>query len=303
MRYFALKIDNHGNYLSVADFEKPVGASTLQAINIDNTSNILIAGLFSGTCDFDPGAPVYTLSSSSGSTSAFIYKLDPSGNFAWAKNIDGIYSGYGVFLTQDANSGNSYLSASYNNAIDADPGPAVFSLVSPTITGITGTPIPITANFICNLDASGNFITAAAVPVLNNFSSDPQGNLHTIGRLNNLPMDFDPGPGTAILSSTVISMYIGKYSSPVTGLPVFREQSLALELYPNPCRSKFMLNVQGGANESLWISIYNELGEKLNESDIKCGSMVDITNYPQGVYIITVRNKTGMTAMRKIIRE
>ena len=53
-----------------------------------NGSNVVVAGSFTGTVDFDPGAGVYNLSSA-GDTDAAVLSLDSAGSFAWADRMGG----------------------------------------------------------------------------------------------------------------------------------------------------------------------------------------------------------------------
>lgn len=54
------------------------------AVKVDGSGNVYSIGTFSGTCDFDPSAATFTLTSS-GNQDVFISKLDVSGNFVFAK--------------------------------------------------------------------------------------------------------------------------------------------------------------------------------------------------------------------------
>jgi hypothetical protein len=54
-------------------------------LGVDLKGNIVLAGLYSGSIDFDAGA----LMSPTGDLDLFLTKLDPSGNELWAKSFDG----------------------------------------------------------------------------------------------------------------------------------------------------------------------------------------------------------------------
>src|SRR6185437_3324020 len=57
-------------------------------IATDSSGNVYTAGTTSrGTGDFDPGPGVFNLTNSSGNANTFISKLDPAGNFVWAKQF------------------------------------------------------------------------------------------------------------------------------------------------------------------------------------------------------------------------
>ncbi|MBL0048958.1 MAG: hypothetical protein IPP32_12775 [Bacteroidetes bacterium] len=71
---------------------KSFGGATNEAGNalaMDQSGNILIAGNFTSTVDFDPGAGIYNMIAPFGLSDLFVTKLDPLGNFIWAKKIEG----------------------------------------------------------------------------------------------------------------------------------------------------------------------------------------------------------------------
>src|SRR4029078_109702 len=89
---FVLKLDAAGNFQWV----KQMGGTQMDqawGISLDPSGNILTTGHFEGTVDFDPGSGTYNLVSV-GSLDAFISKLDPNGNFIWAKQVGGTLIDY-----------------------------------------------------------------------------------------------------------------------------------------------------------------------------------------------------------------
>lgn len=85
---FISRFDNNGNFSWVRQFAGPDG-ETPYAMTTDVADNIYLTGLFTSTCDFDPGPAVYNLTSLNFSTDVFISKLDLDGNFIFAKQIGG----------------------------------------------------------------------------------------------------------------------------------------------------------------------------------------------------------------------
>lgn len=99
------------------------------SIKTDQNNNVYTVGLFIGTVDFDPGIGVFNLTSV-GEKDAFICKLDPAGNFIWAKQ-------YGDSASIDEKSaleidplGNLYITNSFLGTVDFDPGAGSFYLTS-----------------------------------------------------------------------------------------------------------------------------------------------------------------------------
>ena len=95
------------------------------AITADPAGNILVTGSFSGTTNFDPGPGVYNLTGSDLGTDIFALKLDPSGNFLWAKGMLQTSSisqhNYGTSVSTDS-AGNVYLAGAYSGTVNFDPG-------------------------------------------------------------------------------------------------------------------------------------------------------------------------------------
>src|SRR5688572_3020433 len=65
------------------------GADYGQCIAADTYGNVYVAGMFTGTADFDPGPGSTSLSSNSGSNDIFLAKYDATGIFQWVQQIAG----------------------------------------------------------------------------------------------------------------------------------------------------------------------------------------------------------------------
>lgn len=172
----------------VADYD--IGIS----IAADASGNVYTIGNFRTTADFDPGAETYNLTSA-GENDVFISKLDPSGNFLWAKRIGGADNDDGLSIALDA-AGNVFATGVFRLTTDFDPGAGVFDLTSAGEADI----------FILHLDASGNFLWAKQMGgVASDFAFsialDALNNVYTTGPFGDTA-DFDPGMGTFNLTST-----------------------------------------------------------------------------------------------------
>jgi hypothetical protein len=186
------------NLLTAQNFEwaKRIGGGNHDeglSIALDASGNVYTVGFFQGTVDFDPGTGTYNLTSA-GDADIFISKLDPSGNYVWAKQMGGTSHDEGVSIAIDA-SGYVYTTGVFWGTADFNPGAGTYEL-----TSFAGPDI-----FISKLDASGNFVWARQIggistDVSTAIALDTSGNVYTTGYFWGTP-DFDPGPGTYNLTS------------------------------------------------------------------------------------------------------
>jgi hypothetical protein len=190
--FYILKLERAGNF-SWAKSIGSVDEDISWAIASDAVSNVYLTGKFSDTVDFDPGPAVFNLTVTGG-VDCFILKLDASGNFVWAKQINGIGVEEGFSIAVDF-AGNNYVTGRFTNTVDFDPGPGIFNLTSMGDFDI----------FICKLNSAGNFVWAKACGETytdqgNGISLDSYGNVFTTGNFYGT-VDFDPGAGTYNITS------------------------------------------------------------------------------------------------------
>jgi hypothetical protein len=186
-----MKLDNNGNFL----WAKSVGGTQSEGslgMDVDNAGNVISIGRFQGTFDFDPGAGVFN-QSSAGNFDIFVLKLDPSGNFIWARKIGG--PGYeDATSVQTDDNGNVLFTGSFGNTVDMDPGAGILNFTA------AGSDI-----FVLKLDGSGSL--AWAKQMTGTLSS--HGSELVVDNSNTIyytgwfwgNVDFDPGPGASTLTS------------------------------------------------------------------------------------------------------
>ncbi len=165
------------------------------AITSDQSGNLIYGGYFIGTGDYDPGAAVFTLTST-GSNDIFISGLTASGNFSWAVNAggtgdDGVYS----LDTDD----NSVLAATgyFSGTADFNPAPG-------TVSNLTSAGQKDV--FILTMDFAGQF---QWVKKAGSTTDDlgkkviigPAGEISTSGTFTGT-VDFNPGNATNNISSS-----------------------------------------------------------------------------------------------------
>ena len=201
---FVSKLDAGGNFV----YAKQSGGTTSDngnSVAVDASGNVYLAGDFSGTADFDPGAGAFNLTSA-GQADIFVSKLDASGNFVWARGMGGTGIDIASMIKLDA-SGNIHINGGFGVTADFDPGAGTFNLTSAGNEDV----------FISKLDASGNFVYAVRLggtlgEVATSIAVDVSGNIYSTGGFEGTA-DFDPGAG--IFNITVagdLDVYVHKMS-------------------------------------------------------------------------------------------
>jgi hypothetical protein len=200
---FILKLDASGNFIWV----KQIGGSgvdDLNAMTIDATGNVYFVGTFNGTCDFDPSASTFNLSSN-GARDVFVSKIDNNGSLVWARSMGGTGQDYGYGITLDITN-NVYVVGEYVNTVDFDPS---------TSASYTATSNGGKDAFILKLDPVGNFsnVTPFGSALGNDNATsifvDASNNQYITGSFTNTT-DFDISANTYTLTSLVSTAYILK---------------------------------------------------------------------------------------------
>lgn len=235
---FVEKLDANGNFLWV----KQMGGSGFDnglSVTLDASGNVYTTGNFQGIVDFDPGVGEVNLISA-GSYDIFVQKLDANGDFIWAKQMGGPNFDRGHSIATDASS-NVYITGMFSEIADFDPGKGIANLTSAGDYDIFVEKLDTNGNFLwakqiggnewdqgnsIAIDASQNiYITGSfnGVFVLKldsygdllwtkqmkgtgsatgqSIAVDHSGNVNIIGYFYETT-DFDPGEGTANLTST-----------------------------------------------------------------------------------------------------
>jgi len=171
---------------------------------LDGNGNLVVAGYFAGTVDFDPGPGVFNLTTSP--RTIFIAKYDSFGNFVLAKAIGGTSTIFLNDLAIDA-SGNIYITGKFSGVLDIDPGPGVVNLVSSSSN-----------IYIAKYDFEVNYVYGKSLGGLSDdeglsIELDNNNNLYLTGSFADV-VDFDPGPGNAILvSAGQQDIFFAKYDA------------------------------------------------------------------------------------------
>lgn len=200
---FIQKLDPQGNALWTADFGSPFG-DYAWSVEADEVGDIYTTGTFFGTVDFDPGASVMNLITST--QSVFLQKLDEDGNLIWAFNIEGNAHESRLKIDKD---GYILLSGYFNGTIDLDPSAGVTSFTAPVNPH----------GFLAKYDGASNLIWAKELNAsnyiyINGLESDETGDIY-IGGYFEGDVDMDPSGVTNFLTASFgnSNSYVAKYNS------------------------------------------------------------------------------------------
>ena len=217
---FVAKHDASGNLLWVKTFGGPLN-DQVKDVTVDRDGNVVMAGEFYGSVDFDPGVGVDSLTALANtgpSTSwdwlgAVVWKLNTDGNYLWARAYDGLLFDSGVSVAVDGD-GNIAFSGVVAGPIDLDPSPE--RTVAPSPFGGMGD------IFVSVFTPSGilkwaNRLGSSGYEIGQSVAFDSTGALYVTGSFQRT-IDFDPGDGMESLTavgadSNPTDMYISKFDN------------------------------------------------------------------------------------------
>lgn len=188
---FVQKTDPNGNLLWAKAMGGEAGDYGTK-ITTDAAGNVYLTGVFQLTADFDPSDGEYLLTAT-GSLDIFILKLDPDGNFVWARHFEGTEyeesNGIGVDTA-----GNLYVSGYFYNELDFDPSDGEYFLTPGFGDG-----------FLAKLTTDGDFQWAQKFggpdfELATGMKTMPNGEVYISGNFEGT-VDFDPTDEEAILTA------------------------------------------------------------------------------------------------------
>jgi gliding motility-associated-like protein len=268
---FVCKLNSDGNFV----YAKQFGADGRGlSLDVDEEGNVVFAGFFKATVDFDPGPGTHYITSS-GSWDAFLAKLDKSGNLAWVQQYgDSIFGFAANSVVLDAHS-NIYLTGWFQRTVDFDPGPAIHNAAGDSTADL----------YLTQLDAAGNFLM---VSHLNGSAYEGGyamalscGSLYITGGFSGT-VDFDPGADTSMLTANTGlggDAFITRYDlHPLSAAALTANAD----------------TVCSGAPVSLGVSGNNESGSNWEWYESSCGGIHtgtgnEITVYPSSTNTYFVR--------------
>lgn len=179
---------------------------------VDVLGNAGVTGFFTHEAHFDgaPGsAPLTTFGGD-----IFVARYDASGAYLRADQL-GFYPALVAFSTNNAMaraaSGNLYVAGPFQGLVDLDPGPDTAYLMSHSTQSI----------YIAKYDAQGTYQWAFQLNNRGDFAAfggplsialDDHENMYVTGHYRGT-IDFDPGPGTLLMTSLGWDLFLAKYNA------------------------------------------------------------------------------------------
>jgi len=239
---FILKY-NAGNELLLAKGFGGDSGDQLKALHHAANGDLLVIGHFASTeVDVDAG-PDTVLLGTAGGYDILVQRYSPDGTMLWARSIGGTGSDIGYGVATDSN-GDVYLCGyTSSDTVDLDPGPGVevFTGNGPDIV-------------VVKLSADGDYIWGMRIGGGANDSGnaiaiDSQDHLFVAGAFGDVNVDFDPGPGTAELSSSSAAetdLFIAQFNPDGTFVDAFDVGGAGMDAISNmACTTSGRLWVTG----------------------------------------------------------
>jgi hypothetical protein len=204
---FVQKLDTNGNFIWARVF--PGNDFTwLESIALDAAGNVLIAGSFSGTTDFDPGAGVANFTSV-GIQDMCLLKLNSAGIHQWSKRVGASGQFCSPYMAKADAAGGLVVAGNFDGPMDFNPGAGTVNLAPAGLEDV----------FVLKLDATGNYAFAKKFgggdyDSPETINIDAAGNLYTSGSFWSASVDFDPGgPTTNVNLLGMEDFFIQKLNS------------------------------------------------------------------------------------------
>jgi hypothetical protein len=293
---FVAKYDTDFNLEWAHTFGRPNSSNNEDghAIMFDLEGNVIVAGEFRSTADFNPDPNEEFVINSVGIASEFFLKLTSDGTFVWVKTIgamsaDGTinYSEVVHDLATDAE-GNIYATGHYVGHMDADPSDAVYNLVA----NGGGTQL-----FNLQLDADGNFVWARSYGAGTNLSAEgrsiavnPFNEIVVSGRFQGT-MDFNPGGDPYLLSSNFSSYGSFLMSIEPGQLNLPQSQTTSIKVYPNPFSQEIYFST-----DLISVELYDATGRLVHKASHT--DRLTAPGLPRGVYFVKMTTDAGTETVK-----
>lgn len=300
-----VKLNNNGNFIWAKSLPIAPNAQLFYTSLTANASCVCATGFFSGTADFNPDPLTSYNLTDSGNLDVFILKLDPSGNFQWAKRIGGASEDVGFAIT--LGSGNEvYTAGEFWGNVDFNPSIALADTFNVHTSGGAGA-------FVCRLNTSGNFVWAAGLgdqgqqSFAHAIATDEFGYIYTAGEFIG-PCDFDPG--VELTDTFTLNSFNGSTDIFIHKLGQNNSIGISeniptneMSCFPNPTNGLLNIHITT-PNENALAEVYDNVGAiVLTKKLYSETSIIDLRNFADGLYFVKLMNGNNMITSKKISKQ
>ncbi|WP_430413065.1 T9SS type A sorting domain-containing protein [Kordia sp.] len=291
--YYIHKLDTNGNFI----WARTAGGSSDEigrGIALDSNENIYFVGYVADSGDFDPTSSTYNVTVT-GAYNAFIAKFNSSGNFQWAKNIDGVnVRSDATDIAIDVDD-KVYFIGSFQFTPDFD-----FSNTTNTMTSNGNDDI-----FVQKIDGDSNFIWAKSIggsswDIPYGIKIGPQNQIYIAGTFTG-SVDFDFTTNTDNQNrGSGYNIFTSKWKDPeVLSVNTFENQQSYI--FPNPAKERINLSFQKNIQE-VDITLFTVSGELLFKKKFQHIEKVTLPlqNISRGIYFLNVTGNS-ITETHKLI--
>jgi hypothetical protein len=296
---FVSKISPGGSFTWTKGFPGDTYYARGQAIHINNTGNIFVAGEYaSNTVIFGTD----TFYCPSNVDNVFFLKMDPNGNVLWAKDGPGNASENGYSIASDS-SGNSYLCGYFYSY-------PYFTMDNDTLWDTLSTPNTGSDIFLIKFDSNGA-IDWTNVSLAKNgtpyykpaISGDGAGNVYLTG--------FQLGDYIVFGTDTVFNLqyqsghadfFLAKIGPNVFTSTFMSSENTSSVIYPNPFSAQATLRANDHLRNAS-LTVYNAQGQMVKRMNGLNGSTITLQrdNLPAGMYFLQIMEETKMIFTNKLI--
>ncbi len=300
---YILKLDASGNFLMALQLGGE-GFEYVKDLTIDNTNgDIYAAGSFDGTVDFDPGSGVFNLTAN-GEWDSYIFKLNSTGNFLWAKSVGGPNNEVLQSIALEAQSAHRgvYVMGSFSGTVDFDPGTGTYNLTS------AGNEDP----YIIKLDVgSGDFIWAKRfgdthTDIAISMALDNAGCPYLTGFFYSPDLSFATITGTTTFSNPDgnSDAFVVKLDTTISTGIVNIESSNRISVYPNPALEQLNICYPNASGKALLVSISDFTGKVIYQTNsLPIGRLeVNTRDFANGIYLVQIQTEELRESIKVVIQ-
>ena len=260
------------------------GSVMPNAIGLDGSGNIYICGTFNGTAIFD------SKSLTSKGDDGFVMAYDNALNMNWLNQLGGTGNDAALGIAADWTS-NIFVTGVFTGNADFSGS----SMIGKGLTDI----------FIVKYDAAGRVLwkqQAGGFGADSSFSICVDRNdVPTISGLINSGADFGEFTLNADNSG---SFFIAQMKTSPTGINIPNNNADLFQIYPNPSRDIFNIKETGLTNDPVTMKLTDASGKVISIENHIPGTykQIDLQNYPDGIYLLTLITVNGIYTEKLVKR-